>query len=560
MIFSDKKAVINKIRWERIFLDLEIFVEMEGDLTFSFVTLYRDYAQEENYDSDKIETLIVKKVPVKGEDRGHGKYTFNINITAVDGRSFLDNDTWKLCVDNGKEFSIVTVDNKTAYDLDRLTRVFRYGRDRYAYNMSFSVTNFRRDELELNFHSYFMIQNKTWKKRRYIQEAETKIGKVNRTYMYAVIRLIRMFYYIVSRLTPKKGNKVLFMTETKDYLWGNLKYIHDRIVERGLDKRFKISCSCRKSVGNNKNMFSWIRVVYMIARQDYIFIDDYAPIFGFFKLDKRTKLIQVWHAGEGFKSVGYSRFGKSASPFPSESCHKAYDHVVTGSEKLIHVYEEVFGLPEDRFLPLGMARLDGFLDEEKIRGVRDKIYSTHPELENKKVILFAPTFRGTGQKYAYYDYDRIDYGQIYEFCGDEWIFLIKMHPFVKEKPSIPEKYSDRIMDFGDYPDINELYYVTDILITDYSSNYYEYALMKRPVLFFTYDRELYELTRGVHRDVKSHAPGKVCDTFDELMTALKNEDYEIEKIYKFVEDNYGSYDGKASDRIIDEILLKRDAG
>ena len=96
-----------------------------------------------------------------------------------------------------------------------------------------------------------------------------------------------------------------------------------------------------------------------------------------------------------------------------------------------------------------------------------------------------------------------------------------------------------------------------MLITDYSSNYYEYALLKKPVIFYTYDREKYELLLGVHRSVKEHAPGKICDSFEELMKALYEKDYEYEKIEKFVEDNFGEYDGQACDRIIDQIILKK---
>ena len=80
-----------------------------------------------------------------------------------------------------------------------------------------------------------------------------------------------------------------------------------------------------------------------------------------------------------------------------------------------------------------------------------------------------------------------------------------MHPFVKTLPEIPELLQDRIREFSSFPDINKLYYVTDLLITDYSSNYFEYALLQRPVVFYTYDREFYELTRGVHRSILESA-------------------------------------------------------
>lgn len=544
---------ITEIKWERIFLNFVIKTEFNKNVDFAFV-LFREEDEKQKSNLKEIEQIV----PIEYDEFIGGEYTFSLNISALDARSFLDNGRWKICAIVDDETIVVNVTNDVAYSLDNLARIFRYGKNKYAYSVSFDLDNCDDENLELCINSYFMIANNKWKKRKYIQEAITFSGKFKRMYMFAVIRLIRVFYHIMASITPKDGTRVLFMTETKDYLWGNLKYINDRIIERGLDKQFKLSYSCRKAVGNNKSALSWIKTVYLVAKQDYIFIDDYAPIFGFFKLNPKTELIQVWHAGEGFKSVGYSRFGKDGSPFPSESCHKAYTYALTGSKNLVKVYEEVFGIEKSAFLPIGMARLDDFLDEDKIENFKNDFYNQYPQLKNRKIVLFAPTFRGTGQKTAYYDYDKIDLKKIYEFCGDEWAFIIKMHPFVKDPIDIPEEYKDRIFDFASYQNINDLYYVTDVLVTDYSSNYYEYALLKKPVLFYTYDREFYELTRGVHRDVKSHAPGKVCDTFEELIDALEHGDFEKEKIDKFVEDNFGEYDGHAADRAIDIILLKEE--
>ena len=132
-----------------------------------------------------------------------------------------------------------------------------------------------------------------------------------------------------------------------------------------------------------------------------------------------------------------------------------------------------------------------------------------------------------------------------------------MHPFVQKLPVISDEFKDRIFDFSTYPSINDLYYVTDLLITDYSSNFYEYSLMKKPMLFYTYDRHIYELTRGVYRGVKESAPGKVCDTFDELISAIQNKDFEYEKVLKFVEENFGDTNGYATDKVIDGIILKK---
>ena len=548
---------ISDIHWERIFLEFSITAKASAPEDTAFFLAPAPEGRLKNQLSGSVDPSWI---PIAYDTKTRLSDNrvccrFSINMAAVTDRSFLENGDWRFYAVSDINISPVCIDPAQAYDTDLWSRIFKYGKNQYAYNVSFSVRELSRTHIELILHSYFMHINRKWKKRKYVQEALTLKGKFRRMYLWLVIVMIRCFYFAFSRLLPKGQNRVLFMTETKDYLWGNLKYIHDRMIESGLDKQFKIRCSCRKSVGNRSSAISWIKTVFRVAASDYVFIDDYAPVFGFFKLYKKTQLIQVWHAGEGFKSVGYSRFGKDGSPFPMGSCHKAYTWALTGAPNLIKVYEEVFGIEKEAFLPTGMARLDHFLDPDHINSVKERFYGQWPQLSGKKVILFAPTFRGTGQKDAWYDYSRLDLKQIYDYCGQDTVFLVKMHPFVREAMPISDHYKDRIMDFSSYPDINELFYVTDLLITDYSSNFYEFSLLKRPILFYTYDREFYELTRGVHRSVRDHAPGKVCDTFDELMQALKEQDYEFDKTCRFVSENFDNYDGHASDRIINQILL-----
>ena len=555
---------VTELVWERIFLKLTIETEREEPAEFTLRRFNRKRRKPKRGErfSQITDMPVVQELPVKperAEKEGNiTKYYFNLNITALDDNAFLQNGKWQIQAHiAGEPAYTCSVSYALAYQLEDKSRIYRYDDGKYSYNMSFSTYSTDGKTMSLMIHSYFMIMNKTWGHRRYVQEALTFKGKFNRMHMYTAITLMRAYYGVVEKVTPKHGDRIMFMTETKPYLWGNLKYIDERIKARGLDKDFRITYSLRNAVGKHKSAFSWAGLITKIARQDYIFVDDYVPVFGFITPSKRTKLIQVWHAGEGFKSVGYSRFGKPGTPYPVGSCHKKYDYVVTGSERLVHVYSEVFGLPEDRFLPVGMARLDGFLDPDKIENFKKEFYAEHPELKEKKIILFSPTFRGSGQKTANYNYERIDFDKIYDFCGDEYVWAFKMHPFVVDAPPIPEEYKDRIIDLSACENINDLYYVTEIMITDYSSAYFEFALMNKPILFYTYDRESYELNRGVHKSVKDTAPGKVCDSFDELIEALENKDYEFEKTAAFREANFSNYDGNASDKIIDKILLNK---
>lgn len=545
---------LTDLSWERIFLKFDIKSNYGGIPEFALAKITLENTGEKKASSVNVQKMIT----LQPEKCTGGAYSFVLNMAAADGRKFLENGQWQIVALVPEGLCIVGISTRLGYELEEKTRVFPYGERRYSYNVFFTLTSDQDEQLQMIINSYFMQVNDNWEKRRHVQEAASLTGKIKKLMSSTAIKGIRMLYRMMSAVSPKNGKRILFMSETKEYLWGNLKYIENRIRELGMDKEYELNYSFRKVFGKRQSIGSWLRTLHSIAKSDFIFIDDYAPVFGHLQLSDKTKLIQVWHAGEGFKSVGYSRFGKDGSPYPADSAHKKYDYVTVGSKKLIHVYEEVFGIEKKAFLPTGMARLDDFMDEEKIRKFKTEFYGQYPQLANKTVILFAPTFRGTGQQEAYYNYDKLDLKQICEFCGNETVFLVKAHPFITEKIQIPEEYADSIFDFSDYPNINDLYYITDVLITDYSSNYYEYALLKKPVLFFTYDREKYELIRGVHRRVKEHAPGKVCDSFEELMDALYKKDYEFEKIEKFVEDNFGEYDGHACDRIINQIILQKE--
>ena len=543
-----------KISWERVFLTLEIAVSNAADTEF-YLERIDEMQLERQKDILTIparQSISLMRFEVHGGQEG--RRCFCCNISAFNGRNFLENGLWRIiAVTEGQPY-ICYADHALAYHFDEHSRIFHYGKNQYAYNVSFETYTIEEKELALLINSRFVKENRRWQKRRYVEEARTPKGKVKRAYMTLAIWLIRLFYAFWDHVFPKKGNRILLMSETHDYLWGNLKAIDEELKRQKLDQKYRIEYSFRKTAGEHQSISSWIRTIFVVARQDIIFVDDYVPVFGFLDLGKHTKLIQVWHAGEGFKAVGYCRFGKEGTPFPVGSCHKKYDYVLTGSQKLIKVFAEVFGIEEEAFLPVGMPRLDGFLDETRISEFREEFYQKYPNLKGKKLILFAPTYRGAGQKQAYYDYSWLDLKQIYDYCGQDKLFLFKMHPFVKGLPEIPPEYSDRLLDLSAYPNINDLYYVTDLLITDYSSNYYEYSLLKKPCLFYTPDREIYELAHGVHRSVKECAPGKVCDTFAEMMDALWKEDFESYKIEQFVKDNFGEYDGKAAKKAIAYIL------
>ena len=346
--------------------------------------------------------------------------------------------------------------------------------------------------------------------------------------------------------------RILFASEMRPTLAGNLLRIRDRMRERGLDSHYEMRYSFRTldTVTPEGTML----LASEVNAADVILIDDYFPLLNKVKLREDQRLIQVWHAGSGFKSVGYSRFGNYGSPRLTDT-HRKYTFAICGSSHLVPVYAEVFGIPESSVIPTGVPRIDTFLDPVRVPQVTAAFDDAYPDFVGKKKILFAPTFRGESARTAFYDYSQLDFARLHALCGDEYVFLIRMHHFISDPPPIPEEFSDRIFDFSHFPDGNDLLHSTDILITDYSSILYEFSLLDRPMLFFAYDRDLYSATRGFHRDYNEMAPGRVCLTFDDLVAAIENEDFEQWRVEEFRRDNFDHIDTDSADRVIDQLIL-----
>ena len=423
--------------------------------------------------------------------------------------------------------------------------------------MNYTEENIQGVAFEMSYVNKYDINGymRTFSTAR--REATSLKDLIRKCGFITIKRFINWFYLLSVRSHKKNGRNILIMSENRNGIMDNLQAIDTRLKERGLDREFKITYHFRNIFEGRQNPFSWLRTINLIAKNDYIFVDDYAPIFAYVDMDPKTTLVQVWHAGFGFKLVGYGRFGISGSPHPVKSCHRKYTYALIGNNELREIYSEVFGIEREALLATGMPRLEHFLDSDNMERTIAQIYDSFPELEGRKIITFAPTYRGSSQKNAYYDFENMDFDRIYEYCKRvNAAFIIKQHHFLREKAPISDNQRDVFYDLSEC-NLNDLFYITDVLITDYSSCFYDFLLLGRPVLFFTYDRAVYSATRGVHRPISDVAPGRVCDDFEQLMDALENEEYGTVAAADFLRDKCATSDTLASDKVIDHILLHK---
>ena len=391
-------------------------------------------------------------------------------------------------------------------------------------------------------------------KHRFAEAVKRRMKKIKRGLSKAFSSIKRVGYESLfsffNKVVKKKGDKVFFTSDREGKLAGNEKCVYDRMIERGLGDKYRFCFDFKDSIKTSRSLINKFKFTYYLATSDTIFVDDYQPELYKNKYDPNVRIVQLWHACGAFKTIGFERLGKKGSPSFTTRVHKhSADHNA-----------EAFCINRSKFHATGIPRTDVFFDEEYKKSVKEKVEAAFPSIKDaKRVILYAPTFRGNNAKTAKFPFKDAGFGKIGRYIKSEGdLMLVKMHPFVRTELPIPDEYKDSIIDVTDYPDINELLMAVDLLITDYSSVIYEAGLLKLPMIFYAFDLDKYDGDRGFYEPFEEMVPGKIVKSTQELITALKNEDYEKEKLEGFLAKNFKYLDGHSTDRVIDLLFGNED--
>lgn len=352
---------------------------------------------------------------------------------------------------------------------------------------------------------------------------------------------------------PVQENKVLFLEMRFTKLSNSFELIYKALEESG---EYDLKCSYVQ--------FNFIRgreftqrvneMLKELATAKYVFVDDASLILSSIPLRKETVAINLWHACGAFKKFGRSttelKFGSSAATLDKYPNYGNLTHVTVSSPEVIWAYEEAMHLPKGIVKATGVSRTDQFYDKEFVESRKQKLYEIMPEAKDKKVILYAPTFRGHVATAS--SPDRIDFERFCRELGNEYVIVCKHHPFVKNPPIIPEELQHFARDLTKYLSIEDLLCCADICISDYSSLVFEYSLFEKPMIFYAYDYDNYCDWRGFYYDYSEFTPGPVVQTEDELLNSIKNIDtqFDKQKVIDFKEKFMGSCDGHATERII----------
>ena len=370
-------------------------------------------------------------------------------------------------------------------------------------------------------------------------------------------------FYNKRKNVPINESKVLFVeyrseTLSDNYrlLWGELKKntdldLHFHNLANGFAGRRDYLRRCRRLLGD-------------MADAKYVFVNEPNEVISCVDLRPETRVMQVWHACGAFKKWGMSTaekiFGADEKTLRKHPNYANLNWVTVSSPEVIWAYAEAMDLEDKKetIVPIGVSRTDVFYDESRKKKAFEKLYKVFPAARGKKVILYAPTFRGRVAKAK--APDQLDVRAFADAFSDEYVLISKHHPYIKELPEIPEDLNGTFsMDVTSAMNIEDLLMVSDICISDYSSLIFEYSLMERPMIFFAYDLEDYFDWRGFYYPYEEFSPGPICRTNAEMISYIRNIDTEFDRqrVIDFRNKFMSACDGHATERAL-ELMFGKD--
>jgi CDP-glycerol glycerophosphotransferase len=296
-----------------------------------------------------------------------------------------------------------------------------------------------------------------------------------------------------------------------------------------------------------------------LATARYVVSNDHFPRW-FLRRDDQVCL-QTWH-GTPLKRLGFDVSAKLRT-FRNFEHHwsdqvRNWQYVLSPNRFSTPILQRAYRV-EGEMLETGYPRNDVLAApglDERSRRLRERLGIP----EGSRTVLYAPTFRDyvRDRRYGTYRLDNhLDIDRLRAAVGPDTVLLYRKHHYVVD--AVPATDDGFVRDVSSHPDGTELMLAADVLITDYSSMMFDFAVTGRPMLFFTYDLEAYEEEiRGFYFDFTATGPGPVLRTTDEIADALND----LDAVSAAYEHRYATFaetfcefdDGRAAERVVDRVF------
>lgn len=368
----------------------------------------------------------------------------------------------------------------------------------------------------------------------------------------------------ILRLLPMKKNTVVIESGLGKMYGDSPKAIYDVLKKNHPEmKKIIVYNNLIPNIDENTKVIERLsfKYVYELSRAKYWINNQNYPYY--LKRRKKGVYLQTWH-GTPLKKMFHDldNFYGRDSGYKKRNMQAIaqWSHLISPSNYASDKFKSAFKHNAE-ILEYGYPRNDILYtgnNKENITTLKNKIEVP----DNKTIFLYTPTFRDDNFiKNGVFKYEmELDFDEIAKILGDDKLFLIRLHMIVSEKLVIPEKYRDRIIDVSSYPNVEDLLLISDLLITDYSSVFFDYLNLGKPIIFYAYDLEDYKnKLRGFYINYnEENLPGPLALDEKQLYFLLENNE-EITVKYKDKLNNYKDIycqfdDGHVSDKIVAEIF------
>ncbi|MBC6298291.1 CDP-glycerol glycerophosphotransferase family protein [Listeria sp. FSL L7-1517] len=297
----------------------------------------------------------------------------------------------------------------------------------------------------------------------------------------------------------------------------------------------------------SNNLFNKWKLIYYLNTSKVILVDNYYPELAAVSFRTGVECIQLWHANGALKQFGWednsiaNRSETDKKRF--KAVYKRFLKVVIGSDEMGEIFKRSFLLSDSQLLKIGVPRTDIYFNEALQQQKRTE-WRNNFQANDKKIILYAPTFRDNELAEAKL---AMDFKAMETALANDYLLLLKLHPAVNVDAQ--SLNSDFIVNVDKNVALEELLAAVDILITDYSSIPFEYALFEKPIFFFCYDLEQYDNERGLLKNYQQVIPGPISKTTEELIQQIQTAKMDDNLVaFSKIWNKYS--DGHASERIV----------
>ncbi|MDQ0199783.1 CDP-glycerol glycerophosphotransferase family protein [Neobacillus ginsengisoli] len=360
---------------------------------------------------------------------------------------------------------------------------------------------------------------------------------------------VNFFFFLISLMVKKKNNRIVFGSWFGDRYGDNPRFLIEWLAEHHPNE-FELIWIGNTSVLDQIDITDRIKFLkknsllglYYSITAKYAFFSHSHTDISNLNIFGNCITVQLWH-GIPLKQIGDDAIGHESQDDLFSNIKKEtmdnYTFYVSSSlenaKKLLSAFQS-FGITEEKILTIGQPRND-FLLVQKEHSIiyKNKLYDLFPKIKGKKIITYMPTFRDkTGNNFSFKSVK----GQEQE----KLVMTLKKHnAVILEKNHYAEPDSDHdeltssqfIISLTDVPfDTQELLLATDILITDYSSCYFDFLLLDRPIIHYTYDYQSYgSIDRGFYYQLEDVCGGSLVNTKEELIESI-NDNFNTPELHR----------------------------